>query len=133
MIAILWDLSIRILLGSDSLPHLRVAYIQGLWVLLTALPVFAANANVVARDVVPLGPLDIAGFTIWAIGFGIEVISDKQKSWFNADPMNKGHWIDVGLWKYSRHPNCKRPPSPLHLSSSQARHDLAFRQDLDEI
>eukprot|EP00620_Florenciella_sp_RCC1587_P017056 CAMPEP_0182565382 /NCGR_PEP_ID=MMETSP1324-20130603/7118_1 /TAXON_ID=236786 /ORGANISM="Florenciella sp., Strain RCC1587" /LENGTH=335 /DNA_ID=CAMNT_0024779021 /DNA_START=78 /DNA_END=1085 /DNA_ORIENTATION=- len=79
--------------------------IQGLWVLLTALPVFAANANVVARDVVPLGVLDIIGFTTWVIGFGIEVISDKQKSWFNADPKNKGHWIDVGLWKFSRHPN----------------------------
>ena len=81
--------------------------IQGLWVLLTALPVFAANANVVARDVVPLGVLDIVGFTTWVIGFGIEVISDKQKSWFNADPKNKGHWIDVGLWKFSRHPNCE--------------------------
>ena len=80
-----------------------------------------------ARDVVPLGVLDIIGFTTWVIGFGIEVISDKQKSWFNADPKNKGHWIDVGLWKFSRHPNCEcRRPSPprrlgLAVSASPSR------------
>mmetsp|Transcript_4664 Transcript_4664/g.7484 ORF Transcript_4664/g.7484 Transcript_4664/m.7484 type:complete len:238 (+) Transcript_4664:34-747(+) len=80
---------------------------QGIWVLLTALPVFTTNANVAARDSVPLGVLDYVGFALWAVGFGIEIVSDKQKSWFNADPQNKGKFINVGLWRYSRHPNCK--------------------------
>ncbi len=35
----------------------------------------------------------------------IEVIADRQKSAFNADPNNKGRWIDTGLWKTSQHPN----------------------------
>ena len=53
----------------------------------------------------PLGAVGIAGLAIWAIGMLIEVIADRQKSRFRADPDNKGAFIDVGLWAWSRHPN----------------------------
>ena len=43
------------------------------------------------------------GLLIWVLGFLIEVVSDTQKSKFNKK--NKGAFIDVGLWKYIRHPN----------------------------
>ena len=43
------------------------------------------------------------GLLIWVSGFLIEVVSDTQKSKFNKK--NKGEFIDVGLWKYIRHPN----------------------------
>ena len=35
----------------------------------------------------------------------MEVISDNQKREFNSQPCNKGRFINVGLWKLSRHPN----------------------------
>jgi steroid 5-alpha reductase family enzyme len=40
-----------------------------------------------------------------ALGFGIEVLADNQKSAWRSLPTSKGRYIDVGLWRYSRHPN----------------------------
>lgn len=76
--------------------------IQGIWTFLTAMPVFVANAGL---DTAPLGTRDLIGFSIWALGMLFEVVADRQKSAFNADPANKGKWITVGLWRNSRHPN----------------------------
>lgn len=76
--------------------------IQGLWVLLTALPIFIVNAS--ASDKA-LCAQDFVGFAVWGLGFICEAVSDAQKTAFNGDPANKGKWIAVGLWKYSRHPN----------------------------
>ncbi len=45
------------------------------------------------------------GFGIWFIGLLIEGLADYQKFSFKNDPRNKDRWIDIGLWKYSRHPN----------------------------
>jgi steroid 5-alpha reductase family enzyme len=45
------------------------------------------------------------GVVVWAIGFGIETIADIQRHCFLSDPKNKGMWVDIGLWKHSRHPN----------------------------
>jgi len=45
------------------------------------------------------------GVGLWAVGLIVETISDIQKYRFINDPVNKGRWIDSGLWKYSRHPN----------------------------
>lgn len=42
---------------------------------------------------------------MWIIGFSIEAIADQQKLQFKKSPANKGKWCDVGVWKYSRHPN----------------------------
>jgi steroid 5-alpha reductase family enzyme len=52
-----------------------------------------------------LGALSLAGAALWAIGFGIEAVSDAQKYAFRNRLENKGRWIRSGLWKYSRHPN----------------------------
>eukprot|EP01119_Soliformovum_irregulare_P019694 TRINITY_DN6296_c0_g1_i3.p1 TRINITY_DN6296_c0_g1~~TRINITY_DN6296_c0_g1_i3.p1 ORF type:complete len:295 (+),score=45.10 TRINITY_DN6296_c0_g1_i3:72-956(+) len=48
---------------------------------------------------------DYFGWTLWLIGFLFEVVGDQQKSSYRSDPTNKDHWCDVGLWRYSRHPN----------------------------
>jgi steroid 5-alpha reductase family enzyme len=76
--------------------------LQGLWVLLTAA---AALAIITGGGREPLGPVGIVGLVVWAIGMLIEVMADRQKSRFKADPANEGKFIDVGLWAWSRHPN----------------------------
>ncbi len=76
--------------------------IQGLWVLLTAA---CALAIITGVERVPLGWIGIAGILVWVTGFGIEVVADRQKSAFKADPANEGRFIATGLWAWSRHPN----------------------------
>lgn len=76
--------------------------LQGLWVLLTAA---AALAIITGGNKVPLGIVGYVGIAVWLIGFGIEVAADSQKSKWRENPENKGKFIDVGLWAWSRHPN----------------------------
>ena len=45
------------------------------------------------------------GLAVWAIGFGIEVVADRQKREFRRQPGNRGRFITTGLWAWSRHPN----------------------------
>ena len=52
--------------------------------------------------------IEIAGFLVWVIFFFLEHISDLQKQKFliNAKKNNlKNQVCNVGLWKYTRHPN----------------------------
>ncbi len=76
--------------------------LQGLWVLLTAATALAA---ITGADRQPIGVIAVVGLIIWIIGFSIEVIADRQKSAFKADPANSGRFITTGLWSWSRHPN----------------------------
>jgi len=76
--------------------------LQGVWVFLTALPVFALNQ---AIDVKPLTTVDYVGLSMWAIGFLYEVVADTQKSEFKDNKANKDKWITGGVWSLSRHPN----------------------------
>ena len=76
--------------------------LQGLWVFLTTA---AAVAAMTSSEPVAFGPFAVAGLVIWALGFGIEVVADQQKSQFRADPANQGRFITSGLWAWSRHPN----------------------------
>ena len=76
--------------------------LQGLWVLLTAA---AALAVITGGAREPLGVVGIVGIAIWAAGMLIEIVADRQKSNFKANPDNAGRFINVGLWAWSRHPN----------------------------
>ena len=76
--------------------------LQGLWVLLTAA---AALAVITGGTRAPLGIIGIVGIAVWAIGILVEIVADRQKSAFKADPANKGKFISTGLWAWSRHPN----------------------------
>jgi len=81
---------------------LNVWTIQGLWVTFTMMAALVAMTTTNRKE---LDLFAIAGFLIWAFGFAIEVIADSQKSRFNANPDNKGKFIQTGLWSRSRHPN----------------------------
>ncbi len=76
--------------------------LQALWVILTA---SAAVIAITTTHRVPVGIFFYVGGFVWLFGILIEAIADKQKSAFKSDPANKGKFIDVGLWKWSRHPN----------------------------
>ena len=81
---------------------LSVWTLQGLWVTLTAA---AAWVSITSTTRVGLDVFALVGFVVWAVGFGIEIVADLQKSRFNADRANKGRFISTGLWARSRHPN----------------------------
>lgn len=77
----------------------------GFWVL-QGISVFVILLNsffVFKNQVTTFNFWSILGIMIWSLGFLIESISDNQK--FKFKLKNKNKWTDVGLWKYSRHPN----------------------------
>jgi steroid 5-alpha reductase family enzyme len=81
---------------------LNVWTIQGLWITLT---MAAALVTITTANRKELDPFALIGFLVWVFGFTMEVVADYQKSRFNADPNNKGKFIQSGLWSCSRHPN----------------------------
>tara|TARA_B100000427_G_scaffold154716_1_gene128680 strand:+ start:3985 stop:4869 length:885 start_codon:yes stop_codon:yes gene_type:complete len=76
----------------------------GLWVFVTMCAGLAAITSGKTVDFFT-HPLDFIGLALWIIGFVVEVIADMQKTKFRSDPENAKNFINVGLWKRSRHPN----------------------------
>ncbi|KAH9626659.1 hypothetical protein KSS87_014574 [Heliosperma pusillum] len=108
----LWEIFIRILQwGEDrrfdemrqNLGKLAIFWIfQAVWVWTVSLPVTVVNASFREPS---LHAADIIGWIIWLIGFAFEATADQQKLSFKNSPENRGTWCNVGLWKYTRHPN----------------------------
>ncbi|MAY25447.1 MAG: DUF1295 domain-containing protein [Polycyclovorans sp.] len=90
----------------DIKPHwgrfLMAWTFQGLWVFMTLL---AALLAITAPADAGWDALATLGLLVWCAGFAIEVIADRQKSAFRADPAHRGRFITTGLWAWSRHPN----------------------------
>lgn len=76
--------------------------IQGLWALLTAACALAIISSSNKQD---LGVIGYIGAVVWVFGFLLEVMADRQKRVFRKNQANKGKFINVGLWSWSRHPN----------------------------
>jgi steroid 5-alpha reductase family enzyme len=74
--------------------------IQAVWAIMFSVPFLP----VVYRQGA-LGGLDLLGVAIWVIAVGGETLADRQLARFRADPENRGKTCQVGLWRYSRHPN----------------------------
>lgn len=86
-----------------SVPRFFLAWtLQGLWVVLTLSCALAAMTS--ARRT-PVGAVEVVGAVVWLVGFSIEVLADRQKRLFRADPANRDRFIESGLWAWSRHPN----------------------------
>ena len=50
-------------------------------------------------------PTDILGALVFAGAAVGAAIADNQLRRFSADPANRGHVCETGLWRFSRHPN----------------------------
>jgi steroid 5-alpha reductase family enzyme len=87
---------------SSLIRFLNTWTIQGMWVTFTSAAALVAITTTNRKE---MDWFAIAGILIWVFGFFIEVIADAQKSRFNANPDNKGKFIQTGLWSRSRHPN----------------------------
>ncbi|KAI4329999.1 hypothetical protein MLD38_028314 [Melastoma candidum] len=86
-----------------NLGKLAVFWIfQAVWVWTVSLPVTVVNAS--SKDP-SLEAVDVIGWILWVIGFLAEAIADQQKLSFKNAEENRGKWCNVGLWRYSRHPN----------------------------
>ena len=96
--------------GDQRFDHIKVSStrffvawtLQGAWVVMTSC---AALTAIVSNPQPAVGTVFFMGAALWGAGFTIEVIADRQKSQFRADPANQGKFIATGLWSRSRHPN----------------------------
>lgn len=60
----------------------------------------------VARNPDPvLHGAEIAGSALWLLAIAGEARADRELAAFKRDPVNRGRVCQVGLWRYSRHPN----------------------------
>ena len=82
--------------------YLQVFLLQSLLALVIAAPLVIAMSQGLPYT---LAPWVIAGTVVWMIGFAFEYFADRQLKSFLAIPENRGHVMQSGLWKYSRHPN----------------------------
>ncbi len=53
----------------------------------------------------PISSLQWTAAALWAVAFVGELTADAQLDRFKSDASNRGRLCDVGLWRYSRHPN----------------------------
>ena len=74
--------------------------LQALLAWIISMPLFGAIESNKAFNC-----LDVLGIAVFAIGFIWEVTADWQLSVFKANPHNHGKVLDIGVWRYCRHPN----------------------------
>ena len=79
----------------------RFYEIQGASVILLALPFLVVCLN--AR--IGFTPIELLGLMVAVLGVAGESTADRQLAQFKSDASNRGRVCDVGLWRYSRHPN----------------------------
>lgn len=75
--------------------------LQAASVALLALPFLLAMRNPAPG----LGLLEQIGVAVWFAGLSGEAAADGQLAAFKRDPANRHAVCNVGLWRYSRHPN----------------------------
>lgn len=89
----------------DNLLKFAIFWIfQAVWVFTVSLPVMFTNAAQYGNDN-GFGVLEIVGTVLFCFGLVVETLADAQKFAFRNNPENKGKFCDVGVWKWSRHPN----------------------------
>lgn len=84
----------------DSYALRSVYLLQGALAFVIAAPILVGAFPTSAA-----GPVAWLGVAVWLVGVLFEAIGDTQMERWRADPAHKGKVIDVGLWRYTRHPN----------------------------
>lgn len=80
---------------------------QATWITCVSLPVLLLN-SIPKGAHAPLGVRDALAVGVWAAGWGLEIVADRQKSeWRQAkeDKKHEEQFISSGVWSWSRHPN----------------------------
>ncbi|KAL9191335.1 hypothetical protein ACHAXT_001041 [Thalassiosira profunda] len=77
-------------------------FVQALWVLLISMPMLFVNSSSVRKP--DFSTYDIVWSVLFGSGVLTEIVADIQKAWW-VKKGRKGVFCEVGLWKYSRHPN----------------------------
>ena len=75
--------------------------LQGVLMFVVSLPVQLGQADPTPK----IGVIAIIGLVVWLVGMFFETVGDLQLTAFKRDPANKGKVMNVGLWRYTRHPN----------------------------
>jgi steroid 5-alpha reductase family enzyme len=75
--------------------------VQAASVVLLGIPFLAACSNPAAAS----SSVEWAALGLWLIAISGEALADAQLSMFKRDRENAGKVCDIGLWRYSRHPN----------------------------
>jgi steroid 5-alpha reductase family enzyme len=87
--------------GNPDLYAIRMVYLlQGLLAFLISAPILVG-----AFTRGPVGVIAWIGVALWCVGVFFEAVGDHQMEAFRRNPVNKGKVTDVGLWRYTRHPN----------------------------
>ena len=87
--------------GNPDLYALRSVYLlQGALAFLIAAPIMIGS-----YEPHPVRATAWVGVAIWSVGVFFESTGDLQMERWRADPAHRGKVIDVGLWRYTRHPN----------------------------
>ena len=87
--------------GNPDLYALRMVYLlQGVLAFLIAAPILVGGF-----ETGRVNAITWVGVAIWFVGVFFESVGDHQLQTFRRNPANKGKVIDVGLWRYTRHPN----------------------------
>ena len=87
--------------GNEQLSFFVFFQAQAFVAALLSLPFLAAAFN--EHDGLEL--LEWVGAAVWLVGALVEAVADRQLTGFRHDSANRGKVIDVGLWRFSRHPN----------------------------
>ena len=74
--------------------------LQAVLAWLLSFPTLAAMTNDSA-----ISPVDIAGALLFSMGFLFESVGDLQLARFKKSSANKNKVMNIGLWRYTRHPN----------------------------
>ena len=88
---------------ANSTAYVRVFWLQTILSLVIASPL--VFIHLYPEKAQSLNFIDIIGLVIAISGVFIEALADQQKNAFKKNPENKNKFCQVGLWKYSRHPN----------------------------
>ncbi len=85
----------------EPLQFLGFFQLQAVLVVIFSLPFLFAAFN----SAPSLAMVELIGMSIAATAVVGETIADLQMQAFKREPNNRGRVCDIGLWRYSRHPN----------------------------